>query len=165
MKDHCFDLHPCKHYHKTSHSSNRCFRNKPPTRTKIHLGWITSWQWDSTTKKIFHSYNRICSQILNSLAVEFSPSSHLISDRGGNDGHLQALNPHQASLQLVMPLQRTRDTSSSRRLQLLASFGRVIGIALSIPELLVILKPSQVETSLFRLKLSLLCGVRPPFSG
>ena len=44
------------------------------------------------------------------------------------------------------------DTSSSRRLQLLAIFGRVPGIALSIPELLVILKPSQVETSIFRLK-------------
>jgi len=65
----------------------------------------------------------------------------------------------------VILLQRIGDTSSSRRLQLLASFERVIGIALSIPYLLVILKPSQVETSLFRLRLFLLCGVRPPFHG
>jgi len=64
-----------------------------------------------------------------------------------------------------MPLQRIGDTSSSRRLHLLASFGRVPGIALSIPELLVILKPPQVETSLFKLRFSLLCGVRPPFHG
>lgn len=29
MKNHRFDLHPCEHYHKTTHSSNRCFiKNK-----------------------------------------------------------------------------------------------------------------------------------------
>jgi len=39
------------------------------------------------------------------------------------------------------PLQNNRGTSSSRRLQLLASFERVLGIALSIPVLVVILKP------------------------
>ena len=90
LKDHCFDLHPCKHCHKTSHSSHRCFRNKRPARTKIHLGWIASWQWASTSKKIFQTHIKTCSRVLNSLAVEFSPSSHLVSDRGGNDGHLQA---------------------------------------------------------------------------
>ena len=90
LKDHCFDLHPCNHCHKTSHSSHRCFKNKRPARTKIHLGWIASWQWASTAKKIFQMHVRTCSRVLNSLAVEFSPSSHLVSDRGGNDGHLQA---------------------------------------------------------------------------
>ena len=60
---------------------------------------------------------------------------------------------------------KIENASSSRRLHLLASFGRVPGIALSILEFLVILKPSQVETSLFRLKFSLLCGLRPPFHG
>ena len=83
LKDHCFDLHPCKHCHKTSHSSNRCFKNKHPARTKIHLGWIGSWQWASTAKKIFQTHVRTCSRVLKSLAVEFSPSSHLVSDRGG----------------------------------------------------------------------------------
>ena len=81
FKDHYFDLHPCKNCHKTSHSSQRCFKNKCPARTKIHLGWIASWQWESTTKKIFQTHVRTCSRILNSLAVEFSPSSHLVSDR------------------------------------------------------------------------------------
>ena len=61
LKDHCFDLHPCKHCHKTSHSSHRCFRNKRPARTKIHLGWIASWQWASTAKKIFQTHIRTCS--------------------------------------------------------------------------------------------------------
>ena len=54
----------------------------------------------------------------------------------------------------MIHLQRIGDTSSRKRLQLLASFGRVLGIALSIPELLVILKPSQVETSLFQVEVS-----------
>ena len=105
LKDHCFDLHPCKHCHKTSHSSHRCFRNKHSARTKIHLGWIASWQWESTTKKIFQTHVRTCSRILNSLAVEFSPSSHLVSDKGGNDGHLQASKSHQASLSHNLPHQ------------------------------------------------------------
>jgi len=83
LKDHCFDLHPCKHCHKTSHSSYKCFRNKRLARTKIHLGWIASWQWASTAKKIFQSHVRTYSRVLNSLAVEFSPSFHLVSDRGG----------------------------------------------------------------------------------
>jgi len=48
-----------------------------------------------------------------------------------------------------------RITSSSRRPQLLARFGRVPGIALSIPKLVVILKPPQVKTSLFKLRFSL----------
>ena len=52
-------------------------------------------------------------------------------------------------------LQRIGDTSSSIRLQFLASFGRVPAIALSIPELVVILKPSQVYTSIFRLRFSI----------
>lgn len=105
LKDHCFDLHPCKHCHKTSHSSHRCFKNKRPARTKIHLGWIASWQWASTAKKIFQTHVRTCSRVLNSLAVEFSPSSHLVSDRGGNDGHLQASKSHQASLSHNLPHQ------------------------------------------------------------
>jgi len=50
------------------------------------------------------------------------------------------------------------DTSSSRRLQLLASFGRVPGIALSIPELLVILKPSQIENTSSNRKLQFLAS-------
>jgi len=64
-----------------------------------------------------------------------------------------------------MPLQRIWDTSSSIKLHLLAIFGRVPGVSLSIPELLVILKPSQVDTSLFSLRFSLSCEVRPPFHG
>jgi len=105
LKDHCFNLHPCKHCHKTNHSSNRCFRNKPPARTNIHLGWIASWQWASTTKKIFQSHVRTYSRVLNSIAVEFSPSSYLVYDRGGDDGHLQASKPHQASLSRNLPYQ------------------------------------------------------------
>ena len=105
LKDHCFDLHPCKHCHKTNHSSHRCFKNKRPARTKIHLGWIASWQWASTAKKIFQTHVRTCSRVLNSLAVEFSPSSHLVPDRGENDGHLQASKSHQASLSHNLPHQ------------------------------------------------------------
>ena len=105
LKDHCFDLHPCKYCHKTSHSSHRCFRNKRSARTKIHLGWITSWQWASIAKKIFQTHVRTCSRVLKSLAAEFSPSSHLVSDRGGNDGHLQASKSHQASLSHNLPYQ------------------------------------------------------------
>jgi len=41
----------------------------------------------------------------------------------------------------VSLFKNNRSTSSSRRLQLLASFGRVPGTALSVPELVVILKP------------------------
>jgi len=82
LKDHCFDLHPWKHYHKTNYSSNRCFKNKSTARKKIHLGWIASWQWASIATKIFQSHVRTCSRVLNSVAVEFSPSSHLVSDRG-----------------------------------------------------------------------------------
>ena len=56
----------------------------------------------------------------------------------------------------ILPLQIIWDTSSSRRLQLLTSFGRVPGIASSIPVLVVILKPSQVvDFPSFRLKVSL----------
>ena len=81
-KDHFFDLHPCKHCGRHTHSSHRCFKNKPPARTKIHLGWIASWQWASATKKMFKSHVRTCSRILRKLAVEFSPSYHLLPDRG-----------------------------------------------------------------------------------
>ena len=57
----------------------------------------------------------------------------------------------------ILPLQRIRDPSSSRRLQLIASFGRVPGNASSIPELVVILKPSHVvDLPSSRLKVSLL---------
>ena len=62
LKYHCFDLHPCKPCHKTSHSSNRCFRNKRPARTKIHLGWIASWQWASTSKINLCSCRRFVSK-------------------------------------------------------------------------------------------------------
>jgi len=105
MKDHYFDLHPCKHCGQHTHSSNKYFKNKPPARTKIHLGWITYWQWASTVKNIFHSYNRIYSRVLKILAVDISSSSHLISDKGGNDGHIQASKPHQASLSHNLPYQ------------------------------------------------------------
>ena len=44
----------------------------------------------------------------------------------------------------ILPLQIIRDTSSSIGLQVLASFDRVPENASSIPELVVILKPSQV---------------------
>ena len=98
MKYNCFDLHPCKHCGRHTHSSDRCFRNKPPTRTKIHLGWIASWQWASAAKKMFTTHVRTCSRILNKLAVEFSPSSHLVPDRGENGGHVQASTTDQASL-------------------------------------------------------------------
>ena len=71
-----------KQCHKTNHSSNKCFKNNPPARKKIHLGWIASWKWASTTKKIFQSYVQTCSKVLSSFVVEFSPSSHLVSDGG-----------------------------------------------------------------------------------
>lgn len=64
---------------------------------KIHLGWITSLKWASTAKKIFRSYQRICSRVLKSLAIEFSSSSHLVSDKGGIDDSLQASKIHQVS--------------------------------------------------------------------
>ena len=98
MKDHCFDLHPCKQCGRHTHSSNMCLRHKPPARTKIHLRWIASWQWASTAKKMFKSHVRTCSRILSKLVVEFSPSSHLVPDRGGNGGHVQASTTDQASL-------------------------------------------------------------------
>ena len=47
---------------------------------------------------MFKLHVRTCSRILNKLAVEFLPSSHLVPDRGENGGHLQASKPHQASL-------------------------------------------------------------------
>ena len=66
----------------------------------------------------------------------------------------------------LLPFQRIRDTSSSRRLQLHANFGRVPGNASSIPELVVILKPPQVETSIFKLRFSLFMRVVDlPFPG
>ena len=83
MKYHSFDLHPCKHCGWHTDSSHRCFRNKPPARTKIYLGWFASWQWASTAKKMFKSHVRTCSWILRKLAVEFSPLSHLVPDMGG----------------------------------------------------------------------------------
>jgi len=98
MKDNYADLYPCENYHKTTHSSNKCFQNKPPARTKIHLEWIAPWEGDSTTKNIFKSYARICSKVLKSLGFEFSLSSHLVSDKGGSDGHLQASKSQQPSL-------------------------------------------------------------------
>ena len=49
---------------------------------KIHLGWIASWQWASIAKKIFQSHVRTFYRVLNSLAVEFSSSSHLVFDGG-----------------------------------------------------------------------------------
>ena len=55
-------------------------------------------------------------------------------------------------------MNKIEDTSSSRRLQLLASFGRVPGIALSILELLVILKPSQIENTSSSTKLQFLAS-------
>ena len=82
MKYYSFDLHPCQNYHKTTHSSNKCFKNKPPIRAKIHIGWIASWQWDSIAKNIFQSYVRTCYTVLNNLVVEYSPSSHLLSHTG-----------------------------------------------------------------------------------
>ena len=60
---------------------------------------------------------------------------------------------------------KIENTSSSRRLTASCQFWKSSRNCISIPELLVILKPSQVETSLFRLKFYLLCGVRPPFYG
>ena len=98
MKDNLFYLHPCGHCGQHNHHSNKCFRNKPPARTKIHLGWITSWQWASTAKKMFKSHVRTCSRILNKLAVEFSPSSHLVPNMGKNGSHLRSSKPHQVSL-------------------------------------------------------------------
>ena len=85
-------------YGRHTHSSHRCFRNKPPASTKIHLGWIASWQWASAAKKMFMTHVRTCSRILSKLAVEFSPSSHLVPDRGENGGHVQASTTDQASL-------------------------------------------------------------------
>lgn len=98
VKDHCFYFHPCKHCGQHTHHSNKFFRNKPPARTKIHLGWIAFWQWALTTKKIFRSYHKIWSRVLKSLAVKFSSSSHLVSDKGGIDDHLQASKIHQVNL-------------------------------------------------------------------
>ena len=63
-------------------ASHRCLRNKRPARIKIHLGWIASWKWASTAKKIFQTHVKTCSRVLKSLAVEFSPSSHLVFDMG-----------------------------------------------------------------------------------
>lgn len=54
--------------------------------------------------------------------------------------------------------EKIENTSSSRRHQLLASFGRVPGIALSILELLVILKPSQIENTYSSRKLQFLAS-------
>ena len=69
-------------------------------------------------------------------------------------GWWSALN-HLCEVDLIL-LQRIWDTSSSRRLQLLASFGRVRGNASGIPELVVILKPSQVlDLPSYRLKIPL----------
>lgn len=35
-----FYLHPYNNYVQHSHSSNKCFKNKTPTRKNIYLGWI-----------------------------------------------------------------------------------------------------------------------------
>lgn len=82
VKDHGFDLHPCKHCCQHTHSLKKFLKNKLPARTRIHLWWINSWQWALIGKKIFQSYARISSRVWKSLAVNFSPSYHLISDRG-----------------------------------------------------------------------------------
>ena len=82
MKYHCSYLHPCNHCGWHAHSLHRCFRNKPPTRTKIHPGWIASWQWASISKNMFTSHVRTCSKILSKLVVDFFPSSHFLPTRG-----------------------------------------------------------------------------------
>jgi hypothetical protein len=82
MEDQCFDLHPCEHCGKHNHPSDRCSKCKKSARVKNHYGWITSWQWSSTIKKIYQSYRRIHSRVLTHLAVEIFASSHLVPDRG-----------------------------------------------------------------------------------
>jgi len=82
MKDQCFDLHPCEHCHKTTHSSNKCFRNKPLLQEQRFIldGSLIGNGFQQPRRDCSHV--SISSRVLNSLAVEFSPSSHLVSDRG-----------------------------------------------------------------------------------
>jgi hypothetical protein len=64
MEDQCFDLHPCEHCGKHNYLSDKCSKRKKPARVKDHYGWITSWQWSSTAKKIYRSYRRIHSHLV-----------------------------------------------------------------------------------------------------
>lgn len=70
MKDHCFDLHHGRHCGKHTHSSDICFMLKKPPREKIHYGWIASWLWSPTVRKIYQSYHRIHSRVMTHLAIE-----------------------------------------------------------------------------------------------
>ena len=56
MEDQCFYLHPCQHCVTCNHASEKCSKRNKPTRLKIHYGWINPWQWTSTTKKLYQSY-------------------------------------------------------------------------------------------------------------
>jgi len=61
------------HFPRVDYLSSTTQTPSLPARTKIHLGWIASWQWASTAKKIFQTHVKTFSRVLNSLAVEFSP--------------------------------------------------------------------------------------------
>ena len=70
LETNCFDLHPCQHCGKKNHSSEKCSKRSNPTRLKIHYGWINSWQWTSTTKKLHKSYRRIQSCLKTHLVAQ-----------------------------------------------------------------------------------------------
>lgn len=130
---------------------------------KIQHGWIASWQWASTTKKIFHSYVTISYKVLKGLVDDFSSSSHLASNREEIDGHIQASKPHQVILShnlnlLLKPTTRDNHTQiyicSQRHRRPWACLW-----------LVAFLKPPQVETSIFKFSFSpSFVGWRPPFS-
>ena len=71
MTNKCFDLHPCHHYGKKNHSSERyCKRNQPP-RVKINYAWIDPWKWSSTIKQLSMCYQRIQSHMKTNSTVKW----------------------------------------------------------------------------------------------
>lgn len=80
-KDQNYDLHPYEKCAKKNHHSNICFKHKATSREKIDFGWISSWDWSNTAKKIYTSYHRICSRVLTSISVKSTSYSHLVSNK------------------------------------------------------------------------------------
>jgi len=81
MKEQCFYIHPCEHCGKHNHPLKICSNHNKYARVKNHYGWMNTWKWSSTIKKIYYSYHRIHSRVLTHIVVKGFSSSHLVPDR------------------------------------------------------------------------------------
>lgn len=80
LKDPCFDINSCENGGKINHHTNRCSKKRTTAREKVNFIWISSCDWMKTTKKIYKSYQRICSRVMTNLVVMKS-TSHPVFDK------------------------------------------------------------------------------------